>query len=160
MQGRIFGIKKSSIIKFAVALSTILFIFSTIFFIFFSKYKDLWFYSFCIEIGFCVFLKGILLRIESLNYFGTFLSAIGVFYIYSFFLKIETFYIVFIFFALAFSSFMTFCSFKRKLHIKSFVFFLIVSFLIFFLQINVIPLSFFVAILVFSVLIFILSMIE
>ena len=157
MQGRIFGVKKSIILKFSVAVSTILFCFSTIYFMFFSNYKDLWFYSFCIEAGFCIFLKGFLLKIDSLNFFGMFLIALGGFYIYNLFFSIEEFYVCFVFLALALSSAVNFCVFKSKLHIRSFVFFLIISYLIFFLQINVIPLLFFVAILLFSVVIFILS---
>lgn len=159
MNGRILGIKKSTLINGAFYLSTVMFCFSTIYFIFFSNLKDLWFFAFCIESGFCIFLKGFLLRIDSLNFFGVFLISIGNFYVYCLFLNIISFYIVFIFLSLSLASLLNFWIFKNKIHIKSYIFFLLTSFFIFFYILNVIPFGFFVAILCFSVVIFILSIV-
>lgn len=157
MKGRIFGLKKSSLLKTAFALSVILFCLSTIFFIFFSSFKDLWFFAFLIEAGICVFLRGAFLNIDSSFYFGSVMCNLGIFYFYAFFIKITYIYPSFILLSLAFSSLVSFAFFNNKLHAKSSTFFLFSSLFTFFFQINILPLAFFVAIICFSVLIFILS---
>lgn len=157
MKGRIFNIKKSSILKITFVLAFILFCLSTIFFIFFSDTKDFWFFAFLIEIGVCVWLRGTFFDIDSSFYFGLLMTIIGSFYFYCFYFKILNFFSSFILLSLSFSSLLTFAKYKNNLHAKSFVLFLLCSLFTFFLQINVIPVAFFVAIIIFSVIIFILS---
>lgn len=157
MRSRILKIKKSTILKASFALAFILFCFTSIYFIFFSQFKDFWFFAFLIEAGFCVFLRGAFLRIDSSYYFGALMLSVGAFYFYCYFMKILYVFPSFIFMAFTLASLSSFAFFHNKIHAKSYVFFLFCALFTFFFQIDVLPLAFFVAILCFSVIIFILS---
>ncbi len=157
MRSRIFKIKKSTILQASFALAFILFCFTSIYFIFFSKFKDFWFFAFLIEAGFCVLLRGAFLRIDSSYYFGALMLSIGALYFYCFFMNIFYVFPAFILMGFALASLFSYAFFHNRLHAKSFVFFIFCALFTFFFQINVLPLAFFVAIICFSVLIFILS---
>lgn len=157
MRGRILKIKKSILLKASFALASILFVFSSIFFIFFSSHQDFWFYCFLLEAGFCVFLRGLFLKIDSSYFLGLVMFFIGIMYFYTFFVNISYVFSSFLPLSFALASLLTFSCFQSNLHTKSFVFFLFLSLSVFFFQINVIPFGFFLAISCFGVLIFILS---
>ena len=103
------------------------------------------------------FLRGAFLRIDSSYYFGALMLSVGAFYFYCYFMKILYVFPSFIFMAFTLASLSSFAFFHNKIHAKSYVFFLFCALFTFFFQIDVLPLAFFVAILCFSVIIFILS---
>ena len=157
MRGRILKIKKSTLLKASFSLACIFFIFSTIFFIFFSKHQDFWFFCFLMEAGSCVFLRGLFLKIDSSHFLGIVMFFIGATFFYCFFTNISYVYPSFLPLSFSLASLLTYGCFGNKLHLKSFVFFVFLSLFIFFFQISVLPFDFFLAITCFSVLIFILS---
>lgn len=157
VRGRILKIKKSTLLKASFGLASILFIFSSIFFIFFSRYQDFWFYCFLLEAGFCVFLRGLFLKIDSSYFLGLLMFFVGAMYFYTFFVNISHVFPSFLPLSFALASLLTYACFQNKLHAKSFVFFVFLSLSIFFFQISIIPFEFFLAISCFGVLIFILS---
>ncbi len=157
MKSRIFKIKKSTILQVSFVLAFILFCFTSIYFIFFSNFKDFWFFAFLMEAGFCVLLRGGFLRIDSSYFFGALMLAVGGGYFYCFFMGILYVYPSFILMAFAFACLVSYMLFNNRLHATSFIFFLFCAIFTFFFQKKVLPLAFFVAILLFSVLIFVLS---
>lgn len=78
MTGRIFRIKKSTIMK-AFALLFFLCFLGFIFLSYFVfKKPDLWFYSFCLFLGLFQILKSKLFKYDSSFYLGTLLNGIGI----------------------------------------------------------------------------------
>ena len=77
MNGRLFGIKKSALLKsFAILgfLSYVTFIFLSIFYF---KSPSIWFYGFCLFLGCFEISKAFLFRFDSSLYLGSLLASIG-----------------------------------------------------------------------------------
>ncbi|MBP3431569.1 MAG: hypothetical protein J6K39_01765 [Clostridia bacterium] len=77
MTGRIFGIKKSTLLR----ASAIIYLLAFIAFIFVSIYifkaPEIWFYGFCIFVGVFQLCKACLFKFDSSLYLGSLLSSIG-----------------------------------------------------------------------------------
>lgn len=78
MQGRVFGIKKSTILKFSGWVNLSLIIFFVLFSIFFMRNYYLWFFVFCFFIGVHCLIKSLLFRLDSSCFLGFLLLLIGV----------------------------------------------------------------------------------
>ena len=94
MQGRIFGIKKSTWLKISGGINLSLLVFFILFSIFFIKNYYLWFFFLCIFTGLHSLIKSFLFKLDSACYFGFLLFLIGVagFFAYYFNLDFKYFY--------------------------------------------------------------------
>lgn len=75
--GRLFGVKKSTILRSFTLLFFLFFVGHIFFCVFSLKKPDLWFYGFCFFVGAFQLLKGFLFKIDSCIYLGTLLFGIG-----------------------------------------------------------------------------------
>lgn len=78
MNSRLFGIKKSSLLKTMAVFLFMLFILTTFLSIYKFKLPSLWFYNFCICIGIFQLFKGFMFNFDSTLYIGFLLSFIGI----------------------------------------------------------------------------------
>lgn len=116
MRGRIFRIKKTTILRLSFILNTLLFFASSILSFMFLKDYDLWFFNFCINMGVHLMVRSFLFRLDSSCYFGFLLFFIGIFYWHSFLFNIMAFYSVFIVLAFSMASFFTSHYFNQPFH--------------------------------------------
>ncbi len=155
MRGRIFTIKKSSLILSSAIINAIMFLGGSLFFALVFQQYNTWFFVFCINVGLHLIIKGMLLKYDSSCYFGILLFFVGLFYIYCVFLNLFYFYPVFVFIAFAIASYITFYYFSQPFHfILALSLFFVAIGLLFFL-LNKISIWFFLAIVVVSVLLLI-----
>ena len=77
MQGRILGVKKSTILQSCFWVNCALWLFFTLFSIFFWKNYYLWFFIFCFFTGLQQLAKSVLFKLDSACYFGFLLSLTG-----------------------------------------------------------------------------------
>lgn len=116
MTGRVLGIKKTYILRISALLSTIFFISSLIFVITHQKYS-LWFFNFCLAVGFFELCKSFLFNLDSSLYIGFLLSTIGASgYIFTF-TNTQSFAVFYIATAFATSSLITFWFSKQRFHL-------------------------------------------
>ena len=152
MQGRIFSIKKTTILRLSFIINLILYFTSLVLSFTILNIKDLWFFSFCCFIGIQLLVKSILFRHDSSCFFGIILFLIGFFYFYCFYLGIFQFYIVFMLSSFSISSFTTYYFFNQPFQfaVGLSLFFASISTFIFIL--NIITLLIFLALLMVNVL--------
>ncbi len=78
MNGRVFGIRKSNILKAITLLLLLLFAAYVVASIFLFKNSSLWFYAFCIFLGSYEAVKSFLFKYDSCLYIGSLFLAVGV----------------------------------------------------------------------------------
>ncbi len=78
MRGRVFGIKKSTIMRASFLICLALCIFLVLFSIFYWKNYFLWFFIFCFFAGLQTIVKSMLFRLDSACYLGFLLIFLGV----------------------------------------------------------------------------------
>ena len=116
MRGRIFTIKKTTLLRLSFIINLVLFIVMSAISFFVIRNYNLWFFMFCIFIGLHLILKSMLFKFDSSCYFGTLLFLLGLMYIYTIVFNITNFYVVFIVIAFALASFFTGFFFKQSFH--------------------------------------------
>lgn len=155
MRGRIFHVKKTTIIalSFAVCLSAIigLGLFTGLKL---KQYND-WFFIFCAFVGLHFLLRAYLMRVDSNNYLGWTMFLIGSLYFYSKHLDVFNIYPSFVVMSFAFGSLFTYLRYKQPFQLTLFFSLIFVTFALTFYLLNVISLYFFLAILLLSVLLLI-----
>lgn len=77
MKGRVFGIKKSLLLKITAIFLFLCFAVATFFAFYSLKIPDLWFYNFCISLGLFQIVKGFFFKLDSALYIGFLLLFIG-----------------------------------------------------------------------------------
>lgn len=157
MRGRILGIKKSYILAAVLALSSALFLFSTLVSVLVFHLDFLWFYLFCLCAGIYQLCKAALFKLDSALYVGTLLFTISIAGIYSFALNLWNFFPVLLLSSFFFASFVTFALFSQKFHLYFSILLLFIAISLFFMKINIISSAFFVALTVANVLIFVIG---
>ncbi len=78
MKGRFAGIKKTYLLRGAASFAFVLFVVGTILSVSLFKIPSLWFFSFCVAIGYFELAKGMLFKLDSSFYLGTLTFLIGV----------------------------------------------------------------------------------
>ena len=155
MRGRIFSIKKSSLLLCSFILNAIFFVGGSLISYFVFGQTNNWFFLFCISVGLHLLIKSLLFKYDSSCYFGSVIFLLGIFYFYSNALNIFYFYPVFVVLAFAIASLMTFYYFEQPYHlILSLSLFFVTIGLLFFL-LNKISIWIFLAISLLGVLLLI-----
>ncbi len=77
-KGRIFGIKKSTVLRTATLLFFLMFLAYIFISVFWIKIPSLWFFGFCIFVGGIELIKSALFKYDSCLYLGTLLFGIGI----------------------------------------------------------------------------------
>ena len=116
MNGRLFKIKKTTLLRLSFIINMLFFITSTILSLTVFKLPDLWFFSFCLFIGIHLIIKGGLFYLDSACYFGFTLFFCGLFYIQNIILNILYVYPAFVILSFAIASLFTFYLFKESYH--------------------------------------------
>lgn len=115
MNSRLFGIKKINILIISVITNLTFFIGSIFLSIFYFSLPELWFFFFCIFVGFYLLTKSFLYKSDSNCYFGFLLLFLGVLLLINTILvDIYTFNAIVLSFS--FASIFTFLFFKQKFH--------------------------------------------
>ncbi len=107
MKGRIFTIKKTTILKLSFIFNVLLFITSSLISFLVIKNYNLCFFMFCIFIGLHLLIRSFLFRFDSSCYFGFLLLFIGGFYLYCLLLNLQEFYSVFLLMSFSLASYLT-----------------------------------------------------
>ena len=146
MRGRIFTIKKTTILRLSFILNTLFFIISTLLSFLVIKNYDLWFFTFCIFVGLHLIVRSFLFRLDSSCYFGSLLLLIGAFYIYCLLFDILSFYTVFLTVAFSLASYLTayFCNQNFHYYLSFSLFFVSIGLMLY--LINLISIWIFLAI--------------
>ena len=145
MNGRIFTIKKTTLLRLSFILCSLFYLISTVLFIVFEKINDAWFFNFVFFIGLFLIIKSILFKQDSSCYFGFILFLIGFFFYLAYYFRIGYLYSVFIILAFSISSFNTYVFFNQpfQFYISLSLFF--AATLTFIFIINVISIEIFLA---------------
>ena len=155
MQGRLFSIKKTTILRLSFIINFILYFSSLVFSFTILKVDNLWFFSFCVFMGLELLIKSALFKHDSSCYFGISLFFIGFFYFYCYFLQILNIYIVFLLISFSFASFSTYSLFRQPFQLYGSLSLFFASISTFIYIINVISFSIFLALLGMNVLLLI-----
>ncbi len=78
MTGRIFGIKKSTLLHFFAMTAFLAFVTYVFLSIFLWKNPHLWFFGFCLFVGGFEIVKSVLFKFDSCVYIGTLLLGVGI----------------------------------------------------------------------------------
>ncbi len=113
MQGRIFGIKKSTILKISGWINLGLTIFFVVFSLIYIKNEFLWFFFFCFFVGAHCLLKSLLFKLDSSCYLGFLLVLIGIAGFFCYFFDLNFKYLYFLS-ALGVASILTFLFTHQK----------------------------------------------
>lgn len=117
MSGRIFGIKKSFLLKVFAILAICSFIALTVLSVLVFKIPELWFYSFCLCFGIFEVVKSFFFKLDSSFYLGNLAFYIGIFG-YIFIFTNQTKYApIFILSAFIISSLLMFLIYKQRFHL-------------------------------------------
>lgn len=154
MEGRVFKIKKTTILSVSFYLAFVLFLLFTLLSIFLFKNYYLWFFFFSLFVGGHLLIKSGLFRLDSSCYFGSVLFWIGVFGIIVNSLGLYLMQSVYYILAFSFASFTTFCFFRQRFHLLLSLILIIIDIAWFCYKIKLIALPIFIAILVTCVLSF------
>ncbi len=156
MRGRILGIKKSYILLSLLVLVCAVFLSTSLVSIFVFDLYYLWFFIFCLCCGLFQFVKGILFRFDSCFYFGVLLLLVGGVGFYTTFSGFAYFQSVYYILAFMIASYLTYVFFNQKfqLYLSILLYFVDLTWL--FVKIKFISVSIFVALLITSVILFIL----
>lgn len=158
MRGRIFGIKKTTILKCSFILFWILSFAGIALSIWLFHDEKLWFFFFTLFQGLYLALKGSFFNLDSALYFGLSLVFVGISgIIVTFVQDVQPFAFSFYFFSFALASFFIGIKFKQKYQIiLAFLLFFVTADIILF-KLKVFPLPIFLAIIGGVVLLFILE---
>ena len=145
MKGRLFGIKKTYLLRASVIFSIIYFFISTTLFFINFQIFDLWFYNFCISLSIFELTKGFLFKLDSSCYFGFLLLFLGLSgYIYWLTNTIE-FSLFYILLSFIFASIITYLKTGQKFHLIFSFSIIFVTIYAFLLKKNFITWSIFIA---------------
>lgn len=155
MRGRVFGIKKTTILTASFFVNLSLCLFLILFSIFFWQNYFLWFFIFCFFAGLHAIIKSMLFRLDSACYLGFLLCFLGVagFTVYFLDLPFKYFYFMM---AAALASFVSFLFTKQKFHIFLGILLFASGLLSFLYCINVLNLAVFLSIYLLFLFIFVL----
>lgn len=156
MQGRILGIKKTSILTFVFVLSCAITIALSLLTIFLYKNYYLWFFIFCLSFGFFELIKGLLFKFDSAFYFGILLLSIGGVGLWTNLSGKTYFQSVSYILCFAMASYFTFALFNQKFQLYLSLLLYFACILWFLVKINILSWGIFLAIMLAIVLIFIL----
>ena len=157
MKGRIFGIKKTTVLKLSFVVTSTIFLLCSALSERLLSIPNLWFYSFLIATGIYLIIKSALFRLDSACFFGSLLLIMGVSYLYCYFLKILNFYSVFVLLSFSLASLFSGYFFKQNFqYLLSFSLFFIAIFCFLFL-LNIISLWIFLAIIGLCVLLLVVA---
>ena len=157
MQGRILGIKKSTILwcSFIFAWLNII-VFSLLTILLYQNYF-MWFFILCLFLGIHILIKSILFHLDSSFYFGLvllFISIVGIVTIYTkYHLLDESLYL----YAFALASLFTSIKYSQKYQVFLFFNLIFVATIILFFKLHLIPFPIFLALLIGFVLLFVVE---
>lgn len=152
MRGRIFSIKKTTILRLSFIINLILYFTSVVLSFTTLKVDNLWFFSFCVFLGLQLVVKSILFYQDSSCFFGVILFLIGGFYFFCFYLGLLNLYIVYLLISIAFSSLVTYHYFKQPFQLAIALSLFFASLFTFIFIINLVTIPIFLALLVGDVL--------
>lgn len=155
MQGRMFSIKKTTILRLSFIINLILYFTFLIFSFTIFRVDNLWFFSFCVFVGLQLIIKSGLFKHDSSCFFGVSLFFIGIFYFYCYFLHILNLYIVFLLISFSFASFSTYSLFRQPFQLFASISLFFASISTFIYLINILSISIFLALLGMNVLLLI-----
>lgn len=157
MLGRLFGIKKTYILRIVATIMLLGFVATIFLDTFLFESPTIWFYSFFIMIGIYHFSKGLLFDFDSSFYFGTLFLCLGSFGIVWTFTSTQKFVWLFVGLSFLVSSLLTFVKFNQKYHLIVCYSIIFVNIYLFCLSKNLITLPNFIAIVVPFLLLLILT---
>lgn len=114
MKGRLFTIKKTTLLRLSFIINILLFITSSLIDFLVIKNYNLWFFVFCIFIGLHLLIRSFLFKFDSSCYFGFLLLFVGGFYLYCLLLKLVEFYPVFLIISFSLASYFTAFIYKQN----------------------------------------------
>lgn len=118
MKGRVFNIKKTTILKLSFVFNAFMSLGLSVFSLSLNGANDDYFFIVCVFLGVHIILKAILFKLDSSCYFGVALFCLGIFYFYSENLLLQPCYPVFLVLAFATASFVVHCCFDRPIHLN------------------------------------------
>lgn len=155
MRGRVFGIKKTTILTTSFFCNLTVCIFFILFSIFFWKNYFLWFFIFCFFAGLHSIVKSMLFRLDSACYLGFLLCFLGIVGFVAYFINLPFKYFYFMLGA-GMASLVTSIFTKQKFHIFLGVLLIVSGLLSFLYCINVLNLAVFLSIYLLFLFIFVL----
>ena len=117
MRGRLFGVKKSYILRAVIILMLLSTIASSLACILVLKIYDLWFFNICLALGIFQMTKAMLFKLDSCLYLGSLLILIGTSGYVFWLTKTLDYAIFYISLAFAISSIFTFIKCGQKFHL-------------------------------------------
>lgn len=96
MQGRVFGLKKSTILKISGWINLVCIAFFIIFSLLYMKNYYLWFFFFCFFVGLHCLIKSALFKLDSSCYLGFLLILIGISGFFCYFYDLKNKYLYFL----------------------------------------------------------------
>lgn len=117
MNGRLFGIKKSTLLKLFALVFFVMFVVFAFLAFYVFKIPDLWFYSFCLFLGLFQILKSKFFKYDSSFYLGTLLTGIGIAGFVFLFTKTVEFALFYILSAFILASVLTFVFCGQRFHL-------------------------------------------
>ncbi len=157
MQGRIFHIKKTTILSISFYFAILAFLTAMVLSIVLLKNYYLWFFFFCVFAGGHLIIKSLLFHLDSACYFGSLLFFVGAFGLTINFLHINYFSSVYYILAFSFASYFTYCFFEQHFQLALALILLSIDIAWFFYKINLLSLWIFIAFLTALVLIFVVK---
>lgn len=152
MRGRIFQVKKTTTILLSFIICLIAIIsFGLVSILEFNRYND-WFFIFCLFVGLHFLFRASLMNVDSAYYLGFTMFLVGSLYFYSILMNVVDIYPAFIVLSFAFGSLFTYLRYKQPFQLILALSLIFVTFGLTFYLINCISIYFFLAILIFSVL--------
>ena len=145
MKGRMFGIKKSLLLKITAIFLFLCFAVATFFAFYSLKIPDLWFYNFCISLGLFQIVKGFFFKLDSVLYIGFLLLFIVLAGYLFWFTKTYNYSPFFISLAFILASIFTFIFTEQNFHLIFAYSLIFVTILALLLVKNFITLSIFIA---------------
>ena len=145
MRGRIFTIKKTTILRLSFIINLLLFVASSLISLFVIKNYNLWFFMFCLFIGLHLIIRSFLFKFDSSCYFGFLLLFVGIFYLYCLFLNLLM-YPLFILLSFSIASYLTAFFYKQNFHYFLSISLILVDIGLLLYMINIITIWIFLAI--------------
>lgn len=147
MRGRIFKIKKTTLLKLSFCINLLFYIIFTILSFICINIPNLWFFGFCFFIGVYLIIRSILFALDSSCYFGILLLCIGLFNYYSSLFDIINFGVVFVVLSFSIASLFTYYFFNQTFHLFLSISIYFVALDVFVFILNLISIWIFLAIL-------------
>lgn len=117
MNGRVFGLKKTWLLRGFAVLCLLVFMGFVCFCVLYLKIPNLWFYSFCLCVGAYELAKGVMFKFDSAFYFGILLLNIGISGFNFYLLDLRSYAVFFIALAFILASISTFLVYHQKFHL-------------------------------------------